>query len=318
MYINNDPIRVNSTAIGDNVYIHDNVKYPNYTFKLSKATSFYLDVSSLLVDNDIVLNGTSMAVKTDAAWTNADQNVKDYLVMPDPTLTSTNVIAKPSSITTLPITVAKGGTGLTATTLVFNATCAFKGDIVIKYTFADSVKELTGNGGSSVTIVFTVQYNNENPTANNDTFGGGSSMNIVMKQGDSITLYASDSTLFANDANGGFKSYGLLKQNAADRVSFPFGKTEQSAQDMLADFNGKQAGDGDLGSLVIGGDDAPTTLRFSSYDDATSFKQSNVDDRRFFDIVVPNGAMFERENSAQRSQRRSKHDILARTYRRRG
>ena len=301
VYINNDPIRVNSTAIGDNVYIHDNVKYPNYTFKLSKATSFYLDVSSLLVDNDIVLNGTSMAVKTDAAWTNADRNVKDYLVMPDPTLTSTNVIAKPSSITTLPITVAKGGTGLTDTTLVFNATCAFKGDIVIKYTFADSVNELTGNGGSSVTIVFTVQYNNENPTANNDTFGGGSSMNIVMKQGDSITLYASDSTLFANDANGGFKSYGLLKQNAADRVSFPFGKTEQSAQEMLDDFNGKQAGDVDLGSLVIGGDDAPTTLRFSSYDDATSFKQSNVDDRRFFDIVVPNGAMFERENSAQRS-----------------
>ena len=303
VYINNDPISVNPKVIGDkDVYIYDGVKYPNYTFKLSKATSFYLDVSSLLVDNDIVLNGTSMAVDSDTAWQNADQNVKDYLVMPDPALTNDNVIAKDSKIKTLPITVTAGGTGLTDTTLVFNATCAFKGDIVIKYTFADSVNKLTGKGGSSVTIVFTVKYNNENPTANVDTFGGGNSMNIVMKQDDSITFYVSDSTLFKNDANGGFRSYDeLLKQNTADRVSFPLGKTEQSAQQMLADYNGKSAGDGDLGSLVIGSDDAPTTLRFSSYHDNTSFPAGHESDERYFEFTVPQNGTFYREQDQQRS-----------------
>ncbi|MDE6401280.1 MAG: hypothetical protein K2L54_01560, partial [Clostridiales bacterium] len=305
VYINNDPIRVNPDVVkSTDDYTYNGVKYPNYKFKISKATNFYLDVSSLLMDNDIVLNGSSMAVKTDAAWTNADQNVKDYLVMPDPTLDTTvgtgNVVEKPSSITTMPISVTKGGNGLTDTTLVFSANSAFKGDIVIKYTFADSVKELTGKGGSSVTVMFTVQYNNENPTANTDTFGGGSSINVVMKKGDSITFYASDSTLFKDDKNGGFRSYNeLLKQDSSDRVSFPLGKNEQTAKQMLDDFNGKAAGSGDLGSLVVGSDDAPTTLRFSSYKDNTSF--TNVNDARYFYIAVASNATFYREKDQQRS-----------------
>ncbi|MCH5165560.1 MAG: hypothetical protein J1G01_04075 [Clostridiales bacterium] len=272
VYIANDDITV-VDSITDK-YTSTNPTYnnkPNYKFKLSKNVDFFVDVSSLLVDNDIVTSGMSFAVKTDTAWTSLEkeqQYIHDYFVMP---AASAGVVLKnPNSSGASPVTVSApdAGSEMPKTALVFRASSAFVGSYDIAYTFEDSVREMGGGTGSSVMIVFTVEYNNESPTAHSDTFDGGSALSVVMKHGDYFTVYAADSTLFAGDAIGGFTSVKTLRD-----VKFPTGAAvAQTAKEMRNSFQfkdemtyGSQAAVGNLGSLIVGNDDAPSTLRFAKY-----------------------------------------------------
>lgn len=296
IYIKNDPIKVNSSVIGEkDTYVSSNPVYNgerNYKFKLSKGTDFFVDVSSLLIDNDILLDGASFATK--GAWDSLSQDdrlIKDYLVMPD---AAGLVIKQPNVNGTSPVTVGTppAGSGMSDTTLMFRASCAFKGSVDIAYTFSDSVNAVTGGDGSSVMIVFTITYNNEDPTSNVDTFNGGDLINITMKTGDSFTLYAADSALFKNDENGGFNSTGWLSG-----VTFPYGEAQQTAKQMYDSFGWVTSDNpypannmGFIGSLVIGSDDAPSTLRFSKWQ-----KFSGDNDAGCFEITA--GRMFRREDS---------------------
>ncbi len=274
VYIDNDPIKVDTSVVTDKYTAAGAYRNtPNYKFKLSKGTDFFVDVSSLLVDNDIKLDGTSFAVDN-ASFTPEEKLFNDYLVMPDP---DDHVKVAPSN-GKLPIVVGApdASSGMPASTLRFKANNAFKGTVDLLYTFGDSVADVTGTGGSSVKIMFSITYNNENPTANVDTFGGSESINIVMKTGDSFTLYAADSNLFAGDADGGFNSIGYVNGYVTER-----------AADYFDAFHFKTAGTytensiGALGSLIVGSDDAPSTLRFSKWD---AF--ANPNDASMFDIAV--------------------------------
>ena len=305
VYIANDGMTVNRSVVTENYRGNAATAayrgLPNYRFKLSKGTDFFVDASSLLIDNDIKLDGSSFAVDGDG-WNEEEVLLGDYLVMPE-SYTRVN----PTGEGALPITVGKPdeNSGMSASTLCFKATSAFGGSIDLLYTFEDSVSVVTTgnkraeNANDIVKIIFSIEYNNEKPTANNITFAGSESLNIVMKTGDSFTLYAADSNLFNDDINGGFGSYtsdgkGYVQGNNP----FVTGFTKDLYDDFVFnsdgyDFEADGRQKGDLGSLVVGSDDAPSTLRFGRWD-----KFSDQNDANMFEITA--GTRYQCETGSNR------------------
>lgn len=252
---------------------------PMYMFDLSAGASFFVDVSSLLIDNDIDLDSvTKTLVTSDAAMVGDDKYIKDYLKMPQAADgINLNVVADPSART--PVTVKRGGdddatSTLPETTLVFETQKAFNGRTHIAYTFEDS----SDDAASSVTIVFSIGYNNVVPKAHTETFSGSDTIDVYMKHGDYFDVYAGDSTLFSGDADGGFVS---ASSGVLGAVNFPFdedghsGTTAENAATMYAGFskyigsypatpNPTVNGVSRMGAIVLGSDDAPSTLRIQS------------------------------------------------------
>ncbi|MDE6029616.1 MAG: hypothetical protein K2F90_04780 [Clostridiales bacterium] len=300
VYIDNDAIKANTTAMdkdnaGRFVYFNSsntglaaefrNKNIHKYTINLSTSSTYYVDVTSLLNDDDIVLDGTSYATQQDEAWTKltADEQCrKDYLVMPirdgvtpaavqyeDITRILYNTASHPVS-EELPFDIYVGGTnygtennysGLSRSTLIFKAKCAYNETRSLGLTFKDS-------NGTQVQLVFDCVYSNEVPTANAATFGATNVIDVSMKTGEKFYLYASDSKLFSQDAKSGFVSYKELVTDG--RYTFPYASSgtqpaQQSAEEMASTFKfftstyGSEVHTGD--SLILGTDDAPTTLR---------------------------------------------------------
>lgn len=269
IYIDNDPIRFSGVKT-------ENVN--RYDFTLTKGVNFSVDVTSLLTDNDIVLQGQSFATVNDDAWLDlpADGNtvdtnqrlVKDYIKMPVAAgWTGTGdhvgvdfgnkVRVISGDATPLEVSVFKAA----PTAIVFNAKSGFNVSIDIEFTFEDSA-------GTSEKIVFHITYQNEAPTANADTYGNSNMISVVMKTGDSFTLYAADPNVFSSDKSGGYKSpaeFEALNGNDA-----AFGKyidsTAKDAKDAFKFYTTDsypQKNVGDLGDLILGSDDASSTLRFT-------------------------------------------------------
>ncbi|MDE6201538.1 MAG: hypothetical protein K2M47_06665 [Clostridiales bacterium] len=280
VYIQNDETKVNTDAVTGTFRYngsaslpdgYKNTNVPKYTVNLSTSSTYYVDVTSLLKDDDIVLAGTSYATVLDNAWTSLDTEekyIRDYLVMPaaDSYVDLTRLMYS-STNADLPFDIFVGGTGsyiaLPHTTLIFKAKCAFKDTRELGYTFMDS-------NNSAVRIVFSCEYNNDAPTANTDTFGATNAIDVSMKTGETFYLYASDSTQFSKDAQSGFTSY----TEVGTRYKFPYSSettlTELTAKEMSDSFMfftsryGTESYTGN--SLVLGSDDAPTTLRIVKVD----------------------------------------------------
>ncbi|MDE7108279.1 MAG: hypothetical protein K2O39_08140, partial [Clostridiales bacterium] len=277
VYIKNDEIKVNKTAMDATDFRSTNSNLPEafrgknipkYTVNLSTSSTYYVDMTSLLKDDDIVLAGTSYATVVDQAWTSMDeeeQYIKDYLVMPAANgyVDLTRLIYNSTSAD-LPFDIYVGGsTGYNAlphTTLIFKANCAFKETRELGYTFKDS-------NGSEVQIVFACEYSNDAPTPNAYTFGATNAIDVSMKTNETFYLYASDSTEFYKDAQSGFVSYNDLV--TIKHYTFPYASgetlTQRNAEYMSEHFKffssryGDETYDGDC--LILGSDDAPTTLR---------------------------------------------------------
>jgi len=292
VYINNDPIRFSGVKT-------ENVN--RYDFTLTKGVNFSVDVTSLLTDNDIVLQGQSFATADDDAWqdlTNTgnavetnERLVKDYIVMPvaagwtgtgDKTGVDfgNKVQVINGDATPLDVNVFKTA----PTSIVFNAKSGFNVSIDIEFTFMDSA-------GTSEKIVFHITYQNEAPTANADTYGNSNLISVVMKTGDSFTLYAADPNVFSTDKSGGYKSpaeFEALNGKDAEFGSY-IDSTAQEAKDAFKFYTTDsypQNNVGDLGDLILGSDDASSTLRFTynpnsrpmvgEFGDATQTNKFNV------------------------------------------
>ena len=281
VYIDNSELAVNTKVVKDK-YSADHssseaARYnntPKYIVNLSQSSEFYVDVSSLLSDDDIVLEGNRFTVESDlsasgSAWSKLSEQeryLRDYLKMPAATDYVDLTKADYGISTDPPFTVSVGGSGayssLPPTTLVFKTAHAFKDIRDLCFTFYDSNATAEDiRNGIGAKIVFSVVYNNDTPSANANTFGGASnSVDISMKTGDKIYLYASDYTLFENDKDSGYSSYADVKAKYSS-LSMP----TTSAADMAASFkyfssrygNSEYTGD----SIILGTDDAATTLR---------------------------------------------------------
>ena len=273
VYIDNDPIKVNTTLTEKVDYNNNSTKIdekfrgkkiPKYKVSISGNTKFYVDVSSLLIDEDILIKGDGYFVTSeDKEWTDLkveDRAVVDCLIMPvkEGAVKYVDLTAQESGNTSMPFTVTAGnsGNGLPYTTIVFETKSAFKQERNLGFEFSDS-------NGAPVQIVFAVTYNNDAPTPNSDTFGGSNVIDVTLRTNESFYLYATDYTLFENDKDGGFTSYTSMK-NAYESQGLP----KNSAQSMAESFkyftsvyDTASAGKGD--SLVLASDDAPTTLRIT-------------------------------------------------------
>ena len=287
VYITNNKITHNSNIIGPTDRYKSTssatARYsdkPLYKFDLSTDTAFVVDVTSLLVDNDIALDPATGTFITDAtSFQGDDKYIKDYLVMPTAS-DGVNLTRLVDASAPMPVTVVRGGDSGTSayslpkTSLVFSTQTAFKNRVDIAYTFSDS----TGDSESSVTIVFSVGYNNAAPKANTDTFGGSDAIDIYLKHGDYFVAYAGDSAEFARDVAGGFES-AKTGPNKLGGVKFPLdadgrntGNTIKTAEDMYLTFKrfvGSYPSDrgatGDMGSIILASDDAASTLRIQTY-----------------------------------------------------
>ncbi len=263
VYIRNDELRINPKMFQNDKGVINTINVggtyvPEYKFKLSRGADFFIDVSSLLLDNDIKLDGSSFSV-SDANFTDEEKYTRDYLVMP----TSFRKIDPTGE---LPITIgsAPEDSGMSESTIMFSADSAFKNPVSVMYTFSDSVRDNT------MSVVFTVSYNNEAPTANSDTFGGSESISIVMRTGDSFTLYAADHSKFDSDVRGGFNSW---KGNSGYVYNYvngtPHERPDKNAAELatafLYDSSGESSASKHLGGLIIGSDDAASTLRIVDY-----------------------------------------------------
>ena len=277
VYITNDAIKVNNKTVTEKYTPSRNAdkipdEYKNsgkYRLNLSMSTALYVDVSSLLIDNDIVLTSSgSMATKDDTAWTDLssdEQHIKDYLVMPDVSAKKDLTQIEYNKTSDLPFTIAMGGnegyTNLPYTTLVFKANSAFKEERNIGFEFQDS-------NGTKAYIVFNINYNNDAPTPNSDTFGGSNTIDLTLKTGDAFYLYAGDYTQFENDKSGGFEQYDnvLAAYNASTNNP---AASKASAADMKKSFKYFTSVYGNAGpegnSLVLGSDDAASTLRIIGF-----------------------------------------------------
>ncbi|MDE5562622.1 MAG: hypothetical protein K2J01_03645 [Clostridiales bacterium] len=294
VYIENDTVKVNRSAMdatdfnrNSNVNLPEafrNKAIPKYTVNLSTSSTYYIDMTSLLKDDDIILSGTNYATASDTVWTNllssdVEQTyIKDYLIMPvkadGKTVEYTDITKAlyPATDATLPFDIYVGGANygeninynaLPHTTIIFKANCAFKETRQLGFTFKDS-------NGSAVQVVFDCAYSNDAPTPNTATFGASNVIDVSMKTNETFYLYASDSKEFAKDAQGGFTSY----TEVGTRYKFPYSSettlTQLSATEMSNTFKffssryGSDAYNGD--SLILGSDDAPTTLRIASVD----------------------------------------------------
>ena len=277
--IENDAIKY-SAADGSYFNDYQSGRYNNVnSFNLAKNVQYSLDVSGILGDLDILLDGQSMVTQSDEAWTRlpasgntVDTNrtlVTDYLVMPNiggaddlfaKTLWERESDKTGMTAANFPITLTVSEES--STTLIFLATSAFRGKIAIKLEFADS-------SGSRVEVVFVMQNINEAPSLNPDTFGSSSSLSIVMKTGDSFTIHAADATTFNDDRKGGYNSpdmfdaavrNGTIRNYPTDdaetlKNSFKFFTESTYPSDRVV---------GSLGNLILATDDAPSTLRFNA------------------------------------------------------
>ncbi|MCH5161495.1 MAG: hypothetical protein J1G04_05635 [Clostridiales bacterium] len=271
VYITNNELKFNSSAVGASAG-------NTYSVGLTKGSPFSVDVSTFLTDYDIERVNMSLVTKDDPAYANLPSNpssklvkdnqklVKDYLIMPVSSgtqLTYTN--ATPTSnfsgkaVSELPVEAVLDG----STAIKFTATGAFKAStdnpIMLQFRFNES------GGGRELVMTFAIRYYNESPSANSATYGNSSTLNIIMKTHDSFKLYAFDASAgFASDEKGGFRSPSYF----AAKSGYP----PTSASDMktafklftsAADYERQFPTPGnELGSLILGDDDAPSTIRF--------------------------------------------------------
>ncbi|MDE6293683.1 MAG: hypothetical protein K2L88_03575 [Clostridiales bacterium] len=282
VYITNDPIAVNQKTVKEKYStktldstkvpadkITEYNKYKNagkYTLNLSKSTAVYLDVSSLLVDEDIVLTAAgNMVTEQSSEWDelSADEKfLKDYLVMPEKSsaLDLTNLEYPTTTTTTLPFDFNFGQTegymNLPSTTIVFKAECAFKEERNIGLTFKD-------RNGTPAYIVFNINYSNDAPTPNTDTFGGTNTIDLTLKTNETFYLYAGDYTQFSNDAKGNFTQYNsVFSAYNATGIDAVAKTSAKSMRDNFMFFTSVYGNTGPEGnSLVLGSDDAASTLR---------------------------------------------------------
>ncbi len=262
------------------------------TVKLTRGVNYAIDVSTLLTDYDVPVSGLSMTTDK-AQWDDLDtpiphdnasdkfdvakngQLVHDLLVMPVSGTTLNYKVysdaactdeitgsSLPISVKTASSLVASGGTPAVSdySTIVFVTESAFKTVYYVTLTVNDGA-------GSSVTLKFKVQYANEAPFKNADTYGNANTIEIVMKKGDTFSLYATDVNTFDNDTKGGFVSPSKFDDIVA-KGDYPSDTAEELLNNFLkyttSDYNDKEVADADhyLGGLVVGDDDAPSTLRF--------------------------------------------------------
>ena len=309
-----------------------------YPFSVGYSTSaqnkYTVDVARLLSDNDMVTKTKGSynvpVVADDQEWkdvvssTGTDKKiyadttggstltynyalVKDYLVMPAMTgdvpahdVTSGNITV--GSVTECPVSVTVD-TATDATTLVFTTNRAFKNPVRMRLEFSDSV-------GTKQAIVFVINYTNAAPKVHPDTYSGTETLNIVMKTGDSFTLYATeyDQTKFENDRKGGFGSPDEFERAKNDANNAISGYPTQNAQSLKADFkfyvmDTTGGGDpypdtrvpGSLGSLIVGDDDAPSTLRFVQNSNSVG---EFTDPSNIYNFTVRAGHYLSREGSS--------------------
>ncbi|MCH5161299.1 MAG: hypothetical protein J1G04_04630 [Clostridiales bacterium] len=153
------------------------------------------------------------------------------------------------------------------TIMVVEAIGAFKGTIQFRLTFRDS-----GSGVSdSLKLPFSFSYQNTAPERNDDTYNGQQTISIVMKTNDSFTLFAGDATMFDKDKAGGYSSPDAFKNKnwtdypavSAKVLATPYDKDDSpNGFKWYTTSNYPEENAGNLGSLIIGQDDAASTLRF--------------------------------------------------------
>ncbi|MBD5132043.1 MAG: hypothetical protein HDT28_05580 [Clostridiales bacterium] len=304
VYVNNDPLALNRSVfynekgqLNNYAAINSSSTYRNnaaYSFSLSKNTNFFVDVTNLLVDNDIVLGDSGSFVTSEAQLSSSsdDEDTKtfkkythDYLTMPETAGGDSNyTYVGAASRTTLPVKVktaaqakTENGIDVTDTTIMFTATSAFSGTVDLLFSFKDSAKP--EDTTTPQEIVFSISYNNENPTANAATFKGADIRTIEMTTGQSFKLYAADRNDFLRktdsgtgeilnygDQDGGFSWYETVKNNYASENYAE--ATDATALDAAFGTNTSNY----LGSLIVGSDDAASTLRFQTpkYDEGNT------------------------------------------------
>lgn len=258
------------------ITLSDGHNYNHYDFSLTKGVNFTVDVTSLINDSDMALNGLSYQttpIAGESAYTG------DYLQMPvvgagsDARVDYTIVARRGGTpVTELPFDVTPAADS--PSSIVFGTENAFKTEVLLLLSFKDT-------SNTELKLVFAITYNNENPTANADTYRGGA-LNITMTHGDSFMLHAADASKFAPDTTGGYLSpaaFGSTQGNkwlvdAKHPTSDGYSATDYrggntSAATMYGNFGFMTEIDyekpegGKLGSLILGSDDAASTLRFN-------------------------------------------------------
>jgi len=326
------PLNNTSEKIGDGLYPFS----VGYSTSSTAQNKYTVDVARLLSDNDMVTKTKGSynvpVVEADREWqdvvssTGTDKKiysvktgnttdtynfalVKDYLVMPAMTgnvpahdVTAGNITVNGTTECPVSVTV---DTTTDATTLIFTTNRAFKNPVRMRFEFADSV-------GTKQAIVFVISYTNAAPKVHPDTYSGTETLNIVMKTGDSFTLFATeyDQNKFDNDRKGGFGSpdeFERAKNDANNQMhSYPM----DNAQSLKSKFEfyvmdttggGTAYPDnrtpGSLGSLIVGDDDAPSTLRFVQNNSGVPVGMF-TDPSNIYNFAVKAGHMLSREGSA--------------------
>ena len=305
---NNKPEFINQSTNTEDNYISlkssndgEVRSYSRYSFTLTKGVAFTVDMTTLISDSDMAMNGLSYMTSGEAWATDTGEFtklVKDRLVMPI-TGTTVNYTKMATANGTIPDAVpfTVSAVDSSKSSIRFETSNAFKIKYYLLFTF--------GDGTLTKDIAFEISYNNEAPTANSDTYGSGT-LDIVMRNGDSFILHAADPTKFGNDANGGYLSPAAFTSNSSDywdttnnKATFAAGfRTDPtSAEDMKAAFKDAAHADyvpGNLGSLIVGSDDAPSTLRFGTSGQGSVVSIDGLNANKF--TVTP-GNYFRTENS---------------------
>lgn len=308
VYIKNDPLTADTTKVSESTldaYAADGktVKVYEREISLSKGSPIALDVSTLLKDADMQYNGAAFALASETAYsalTDAEKLVKDYLTVPQTTVNDDGEAvptSKKSSGSTDSVKVCANGTSYT-----FEATSAFKKNVELTYEFADTA-------GDKVAIKFVLKYKNEAPKLNSAF--GNNSINIVMHTGDSFTLHVSEvgekakyegttdrnytnntEYYFGSDMQGGYVSPSAFTKsvNSGTISDYPLNKTAEDLYDDFAFFAGSEGTGTDL---ILGDDDAPSTLRFNQQNNhpkVGSFVNptTKVDSKDYFEVTPKN------------------------------
>ncbi len=326
------PLNGTSEKIGDGLYPFS----VGYSTSSTAQNKYTVDVARLLSDNDMVTKTKGSynvpVVEADREWqdvvssTGTDKKiysdktggvtttynfalVKDYLVMPAMTgnvpahdVTAGNITV--NGTTECPVSVTVDTTA-DATTLIFTTNRAFKNPVRMRFEFADSV-------GTKQAIVFVISYTNAAPKVHPDTYSGTETLNIVMKTGDSFTLFATeyDQNKFDNDRKGGFGSPDEFERAKNDVNNQMHSYPMDNAQSLKSKFEfyvmdttggGTAYPDnrtpGSLGSLIVGDDDAPSTLRFVQNNSGVPVGMF-IDPSNIYNFSVKAGHMLSREGSA--------------------
>lgn len=282
VYIGNDaPSYVDGTQ--QKISLNDGHSYNHYDFSLTKGVNFTVDVTSLISDSDMALNGLSYRT---TPIVGTDAYTSDYLQMP---ISGSGSDAHVDYV----IAARNGGTPVeelpfditpaadSPSSIVFGTSNAFKTEVLLLLTFKDT-------SNTELKLVFVVTYNNENPTANADTYRGGT-LSVTMTHGDTFLLHAADASKFEPDIKGKYLSpaaFASTQSNKWDNTkptsdgysAANYRGGNVSAAAMMGDFKlmteadyEKPAG-GKLGSLVLGSDDAASTLRFNAGNSPVQFE----------------------------------------------